>query len=99
MFPENTIFDTDKFAFSRKRENQTKAKETSSATSSCKYVQQNHAFNTRNAANYCSHYCRTNIEQFTILNQGPKVWNSLPRYFTLSSSYSSFETSLKTISS
>ena len=57
--------------------------------------QQIHTYNTRNAANYCSHYCRTNIKQFTILHQGLKVWNSLPRNLTLSSSYPSFKTSLK----
>ena len=57
--------------------------------------QQIHTYNTRNAANYCSHYCRTNIKQFTILHQRPKVWNSLPRNLTLSNSYPSFKTSLK----
>jgi hypothetical protein len=38
---------------------------------------QMHIYNTR--ADYRTHACRTNIEQFTILFQGPKLWNSLPK--------------------
>jgi hypothetical protein len=34
---------------------------------------QMHIYNTR--ADYRTHACRTNIEQFTILFQGPKLWN------------------------
>jgi hypothetical protein len=37
-----------------------------------------HDYNTRNASSYRAHACRTNVKQFTILFQGPKLWNSLP---------------------
>lgn len=48
--------------------------------------QQIHIYITRYATNYRPHHC-TNIKQFTILYQGhPKIWNSLPRNLTLSSS-------------
>jgi len=34
---------------------------------------------TRNSTNYVSHHiCRTNIKKFTVLYNGPKIWNSLP---------------------
>ena len=39
-----------------------------------------HEYNTRNASSYRAHACRTNIKQFTILFQGPKLWNSLPEF-------------------
>ena len=38
---------------------------------------QTHRYNTRNNRNYRTHYCKTNIKQFTIVHLGPKVWNSL----------------------
>ena len=37
-----------------------------------------HNYNTRTAENYRPHACRTNLKQFTILFQGPKIWNALP---------------------
>ena len=37
-----------------------------------------HNYGTRTASNYRTHLCRTNLKQFTILYQGPKIWNSLP---------------------
>ena len=42
--------------------------------------------NTRNAYRFLSHPCRTNIKGFTILFEGPKVWNTLPSSLTSSSS-------------
>ena len=42
-----------------------------------------HSHNTRNANSYRPHSCRTNIKQFTILYQGPKIWNSLPSTMNL----------------
>ena len=36
-----------------------------------------HSQDTRNANSYRPHTCRTNIMKFTILYQGPKIWNSL----------------------
>ena len=37
-----------------------------------------HNYGTRAANHYRSHSCRTNLKQFTILYQGPKIWNPLP---------------------
>jgi hypothetical protein len=37
-----------------------------------------HSYNTRSSNSYRSHLCKTNTKQFTILFQGPKIWNSLP---------------------
>ena len=37
-----------------------------------------HNYGTRTANHYRSHSCRTNLKQFTVLYQGPKIWNSLP---------------------
>ena len=33
---------------------------------------------TRTASNYRMHSCHTNITKFTILYQGPRIWNCLP---------------------
>ena len=35
-------------------------------------------YGTRTASNSQTRLCRTNLKQFTILYQGPKIWNSLP---------------------
>ena len=40
--------------------------------------EQFHQYNTRTASQYRSHFYRTNVKKFSILYQGPKVWNSLP---------------------
>ena len=37
-----------------------------------------HNYGTRTANHYRSHSYRTNLNQFTVLYQGPKIWNSLP---------------------
>ena len=50
-----------------------------------------HNYNTRSANNYRSHPCRTNLKQFTILYQGPKIWNSLPSCIRDSPSLSIFK--------
>ena len=47
-----------------------------------------HNYGTRTASCYLSHSCRTNLKQFTILYQGPKIWNSLPISITSSSVFS-----------
>ena len=49
-----------------------------------------HEYHTRTASNYRPHFCRTNMKQFTILFQGPKVWNDLPIGITSSTSLQSF---------
>ena len=50
-----------------------------------------HNYGTRTANSYRSHPCRTNLKQFTILYQGPKICNSLPASITCSSSLPSFK--------
>ena len=53
--------------------------------------EQFHQYNTRTASSqYRSYSCRTNIKNFSILYQGPKVWNSLPDTIVSSSSISIF---------
>ncbi len=53
-----------------------------------------HDHNTRAAARYRPHTCRTNIKQFTILDQGPKIWNCLPSSITEINITSSFKRKL-----
>ena len=50
-----------------------------------------HRYDTsRTAGNYRVHSCRTNIKKFTILYQGPRVWNCLPASITNLSSFPTF---------
>ena len=37
-----------------------------------------HRYDPRTASNYRVNFCRANIKKFTILYQGPKIWNCLP---------------------
>ena len=50
-----------------------------------------HGYSTRTANNYRVHHCRTNLKKFTILCQGPKIWNSLPVTITSLSSFPNFK--------
>ena len=50
-----------------------------------------HRYDTRTASNYRVHSCRTNIKKFTILYQGPRVWNCLLASTTNLSSFSTFQ--------
>ena len=50
-----------------------------------------HTYDTRTAGNYRMHSCRTNIKKFTILYQGPRVWNCLPASITNLPSFSTFK--------
>ena len=50
-----------------------------------------HRYDTRTASNYRVHSCRTNIKKFTILYQGPRIWNCLPASATNLSSFSVFK--------
>ena len=54
-----------------------------------------HNYGTRTASNYRTHLCRTNLKQFTILYQVPKIWNSLPVSVTHSSNLLSFKTKMQ----
>ena len=49
---------------------------------------------TRTANNYRVHHCWTNLKKFTILCQGPKIWNSLPVTITSLSSFPNFKKKL-----
>ena len=53
-----------------------------------------HSYFTRAANHYRSHSSRTNVKQFTIFYQGPKIWNSLPISITSSPSFFTFETKM-----
>ena len=50
-----------------------------------------HGYSTRTANNYRVNHCRTNLKKFTILFQGPKIWNSLPVTITSLSSFPNFK--------
>jgi hypothetical protein len=50
-----------------------------------------HNYNTRIAENNRPQACRTNLKQFTILFQGPKIWNALPSHMKDMSSLSTFK--------
>ena len=50
-----------------------------------------HKYDTRTAGNYRVHSCRTNIKKFTILYQGPRVWNCLPASITNLSGFPTFK--------
>ena len=38
-----------------------------------------HEYSTRYSDVYRPHTCRTNIKKFSVLFQGPRIWNSLPK--------------------
>ena len=48
-------------------------------------------YDTRTAGNYRMHSCRTNIKKFTILYQGPRIWNCLPASITNLSCFLTFK--------
>ena len=50
-----------------------------------------HSYDTRIANYYRPHNCRTNLKQFTVLYQGPKIWNSLPILMTGLTSFFTFK--------
>ena len=50
-----------------------------------------HTYDTRTAGNCRMHSCRTNIKKFTILYQGPRIWNCLPASITNLSSFCTFK--------
>ena len=49
-------------------------------------------YNTRTSLHFRSHACQTNTKQFTILFQGPKIWNYLPNSITSIFLLQSFKT-------
>ena len=44
---------------------------------------------------YRPHTCRTNIKKFSILFQGPRIWNSLPNDIKNAPSFSIFKRVIK----
>ena len=53
-----------------------------------------HGYSTITANNYRVHHCQTNLKKFTILYQGPKIWNSPPVTITSLSSFPNFKKKL-----
>ena len=53
-----------------------------------------HGSSTRTANNYLVHHCRTNLQKFEILYQGPKIWNSLPVIIISLSNFPNFKNTL-----
>ena len=56
-----------------------------------------HHYSTRTSESYRSHSCRTNFKKFSILFQGPKIWNSLPMHIKAVSSFQSFKQLMKSL--
>jgi len=54
-----------------------------------------HGYSTRTTNNYRVHHCRTYLKEFTILYQGPKIWNSLPVTITSLPSFPNFKKKLQ----
>ena len=54
-----------------------------------------HTYATRFVTNYRTHFCRTNIKQFTVLYFGPKIWNSLPLSVSISTAFANFKKRLR----
>ena len=50
-----------------------------------------HRYDTRTASKNRVHSCRTNIKKFTILYQGPRIWNCLSASITNLTSFSIFK--------
>ena len=54
-----------------------------------------HQYSTRYSHLYRPHTCRTNIKQFSILFQGPRIWNSLPNNIKAAPSFNAFKRLIK----
>ena len=50
-----------------------------------------HSYDTRIANCYQPYNCRTNLKQFAVLYQGPKIWTSLPILMTCLTSFFTFK--------
>ena len=55
-----------------------------------------HSYQTRQANHFRIPYFRTNIKKFTIVYQGPKLWNALPLKLKLCPTLKTFKAHLKT---
>ena len=56
---------------------------------------QTHQYSTWYSDFYRPHTCRTNIKKFSILFQGPRIWNSLPNDIKNAPSFSIFKRVIK----
>ena len=54
-----------------------------------------HSYEARPAKSYRPHHFRTNLKQFTILYQGPKIWSSLSVSITGSTSFPTFKKKMR----
>ena len=54
-----------------------------------------HRYSTRYSDFYRTHLCRTNTKKFSLLFQGPKIWNSLPNHIKATTSAPSFKRLMK----
>ena len=54
-----------------------------------------HRYSTRYSDSYRAHLCRTNTKKFSLLFQGPKIWNSLPNHIKATTSAPSFKRLMK----
>ena len=54
-----------------------------------------HQYSTRYSDYYRPHTCRTNIKKFSILFQGPRIWNSLPIDIKNAPTFSIFKRTIK----
>ena len=55
-----------------------------------------HSYNTRNSSSFYTFSCRTNIRQFAIRTQGPRLFNSLNSEICNAANISLFKSKLKT---
>ena len=56
---------------------------------------QSHQFSARYSDFYRSHSCTTNIKKFSILFQGPRIWNSLPSNIKSAPTFNIFKRVIK----
>ena len=54
-----------------------------------------HQYSTRYSDFYRPHTCRTNIKKFSILFQGPRIWNSLPNNIKNTPTFNIFKRLIK----
>ena len=54
-----------------------------------------HQYSTRYSDFYRPHTCRTNIKKFSILFQGPRIWNSLPSNIKSAPTFNIFKRVIK----
>ena len=54
-----------------------------------------HQYSTRYSHLYRPYTCRTNIKKFSILFQGPRIWNSLPNNIKAAPTFNAFKRLIK----